>query len=593
MCGIVGCIGDVDVPERLLTGLEHLEYRGYDSAGVAIRTHDDLFVRKVAGEVTDLRSGWTSFPQGQAGLGHTRWSTHGPPTTANAHPHTSCDDRVAVVHNGVIENYERLRAELSEREHELRSDTDTEVVPHLIEHYLEEGYDTAAAIRHAIDDLEGSYALGILVEGDPALYAARNDSPLVIGVTEDVRFLGSDVPAFLERTERAVYLVDGDVAELYPDRHRIVDADGREVDRPVKTVEWVHEETRKGRHDHYMKKEIDEQPTAVESSLKGRIEGGLSVEEFPEYLEDVTDVQFVACGTSYHAALYGRQLLIERGIPASVSLASEYSATPLPTDEGTLVVGVTQSGETADTLRALRRARAQGTRTLALTNVRDSTAARECDDAVFIRAGPEIGVAATKTFSSQVATLLLFVERLAGEDDETADRLRALSALPGQLQSVLDDTSAEAVSRRYADSDGYFFIGRGVDHPVAMEGALKLKEISYEHAEGFPAGELKHGPLALVTPNTPVIAVLSGRQDDETLTNVQEVAARGAPVIAISSPRDLPDGVDEVLSIPDSHPHVAPVLANVQLQLLAYHTANELGRPIDKPRNLAKSVTVK
>jgi glucosamine--fructose-6-phosphate aminotransferase (isomerizing) len=593
MCGIVGCIGDVDVPERLLTGLEHLEYRGYDSAGVAIRTHDDLFVRKVAGEVSDLRSEWTTFPQGTAGLGHTRWSTHGPPTATNAHPHTSCDGRVAVVHNGVIENYERLRAELTDRGHDLCSDTDTEVVPHLIGEYLEEGYAPGEAIRRAVDDLDGSYALGILVEGDPALYAARNDSPLVIGLMDDARFLGSDVPAFLERTERAVYLVDGDVAELYPDRHRIVDAEGRQVDRPVKTVEWVHEETRKGRHDHYMKKEIDEQPTAVESTLRGRVADGRALSAFPEYLDEVTDVQFVACGTSYHAALYGRQLLLERGVRASVSLASEYSATPLPADEGTLVVGVTQSGETADTLRALRRARSQGARTLALTNVRDSTAARECEDAIFIRAGPEIGVAATKTFSSQVATLLLFVEGIAGADDETEDRLRALASLPQHLRTVLDGTNAEVVSEKYADSEGYFFIGRGVDHPVAMEGALKLKEISYEHAEGFPAGELKHGPLALVTPNTPVIAVLSGRQDDETLTNVEEVAARGAPVLAVTDRDDLSDHVDDVLPIPETHPDVAPVLANVQLQLLAYHTANELGRPIDKPRNLAKSVTVK
>jgi glucosamine--fructose-6-phosphate aminotransferase (isomerizing) len=593
MCGIVGCIGDLDVPERLLTGLEHLEYRGYDSAGVAIRTTGGLFVRKTAGEVGDLRSEWTSFPQGAAGIGHTRWSTHGPPTDANAHPHTSCGGDVAVVHNGVVENYEYLRDRLSGEGHEFGSDTDTEVVPHLIESYRSEGYDNRAAIRRAVDDLEGSYALGILVDGDPALYAARNDSPLVIGVADDARFLGSDVPAFLERTERAVYLHDGDVAELFPGDHRIVDADGRRVERPVKTVEWVHEETRKGRHDHYMKKEIDEQPSAVESTIEGRIDGSLSMEGFPEYLPDVSEVHFVACGTSYHAALYGRQLLLERGVPASVSLASEYAATPLPVREDTLVVGVTQSGETADTLRALRTAQEKGARTLALTNVRDSTADRECDDAMYIRAGPEIGVAATKTFSSQVATLLLFVEAVAGEDEDTTDRLTALSALPEQLGEVLGGNEAATVGRRYADSEGFFFIGRGVDHPVAMEGALKLKEISYEHAEGFPAGELKHGPLALVTPNTPVIAVLSGRQDHETLTNVEEVAARGAPVIAVTNRDDLSETVDDVLPFPESHPHVAPVLANVQLQLFAYHTADELGRPIDKPRNLAKSVTVK
>jgi len=595
MCGIVGCIGDVDVTDRLLSGLEHLEYRGYDSAGVAA-TGDELAVYKRSGKVSELRAeAEIAMPAGSAGVGHTRWSTHGPPTDANAHPHTDCEGRVAVVHNGVIDNYDDLRTDLEARGHRFSSDTDTEVVPHLVEEFLRE-HGPETALRHAVAALEGSYALAMVVEGVEAIFVARNDSPLAIGVADDARYVASDVPAFLEHTDRVVYLEDGDVAAVYPDRHRITDRNGTRVERRERTVEWMPEQTRKQGHDHFMKKEIFEQPESIARTIEGRVsvEDGIHLEGFPPgAFDDVDRVQFVACGTSYHASLYGKHLLVERGIPAQVSLASEYAGMPLPVDDRTLVVGVTQSGETADTLAALRAARAGGARTLAVTNVPDSTADRECDDALYIRAGPEIGVAATKTFSSQVATLLMFADRLAGTEGgpDAVERRRALTALPGNLKLVLDSSGAAAVAREYRDSDAYFFIGRGVAHPVAMEGALKLKEISYKHAEGFPAGELKHGPLALVTENTPVIAVLSGPQDERTLANVEEVSARGAPVIAVSDRADL-DRVDQVLSIPETHPDLTPVLANVQLQLLSYHLADLLDRAIDKPRNLAKSVTV-
>ena len=596
MCGIVGCAGDVDVPERLLSGLEHLDYRGYDSAGVAVRA-GGLSIYKRSGKVSELREEAESMlPGGTTGIGHTRWSTHGPPTDENAPPHTDCDGRVAVVHNGVIENYDELRTALTERGHRFTSETDTEVVPHLMEEFLAD-HDPETALRRTVEGLEGSYALAVVVEGDDALYAARNDSPLAVGVGDDARYVASDVPAFLDYTDRVVYLEDHDVAVVRADGHRILDRDGREVERPVRTVDWVPEQTKKQGHDHFMKKEIFEQPESLARTLEGRVsvDDGIDLPDHPpSAFAEVDRVQFVACGTSYHASLYGKQLLVERGFPAQVSLASEYAAAPLPVDDGTLVVGVTQSGETADTLAALRAARANGARTLALTNVVDSTAARECDDAVYIRAGPEIGVAATKTFSSQVAMLVMLADRIAGTEDgpDAVERRRALTALPGKTKRVLDSSRAASLAHEYRDSDAYFFIGRGVAHPVALEGALKLKEISYEHAEGFPAGELKHGPLALVTSDTPVVAVLTGDGDEETLTNVEEVSARGAPVIAIGSGPAL-DRVDEALPVPETHPDLAPVLANVQLQLLSYHLADLLDRAIDKPRNLAKSVTVK
>jgi glucosamine--fructose-6-phosphate aminotransferase (isomerizing) len=599
MCGIVGCIGDVSVLDRILSGLEHLEYRGYDSAGISVANGDGLSTYKRACEVSALRAdAETVVEEGVAGVGHTRWATHGPPTDENAHPHEDCTGQVAVVHNGVIDNHDELRTELAAAGHEFTSDTDTEVIPHLVEHYLDEGDDPERAVRRSVDRLDGSYAVVVLVDGADGLLVARNDSPLAIGVADGTRYVGSDVPAFLQYTDSVVYLADGDVATLEPDDHRVTDERGEIVDRPVDTVDWRPEDTRKAEHDHFMKKEIDEQPTAVARSIEGRIDGdagSVSFSEFPpDAFEEVESVQFVACGTSYHAALYGRHLLTRRGVPAQASLASEYAHAPLPVDDRTLVVGVTQSGETADTLSALRRARDRGARTLALTNVEGSTVTRECDDVCYIHAGPEIGVAATKTFSSQVATLVLLVEEIAGPDEETPERLAALSRLPEDTDRVLERTRAADVTRRYSEADAYFFLGRGAAHPVALEGALKLKEISYEHAEGFPAGELKHGPLALVTEATPVFAVLSGRRDEATITNVEEVSTRGAPVVAVTDrDRDTVDAAAETLWIPETHPDIAPVLANIQLQLVSYHLADLLGRAIDKPRNLAKSVTVR
>ncbi|WP_336343413.1 glutamine--fructose-6-phosphate transaminase (isomerizing) [Halalkalicoccus ordinarius] len=599
MCGIIGYAGsgrDREVLDVLLTGLSGLEYRGYDSAGVAL-ADDSISVMKREGELEELEAALEEHgsPTGNVGIGHTRWSTHGPPSDRNAHPHTDDEARVAVVHNGIIENYEHLREELSAAGYVFKSDTDTEVVPHMIRHYLEEGLDDEAAFRKAVSRLEGSYALAAVFRGSDTIYATRQDSPLVLGVADDGHYLASDVPAFIQYTDRVIYLEDGQFAALTGDEVTVSTADGTVVEPPVERVEWDAEDAGKSGYDHYMLKEINEQPRSLRQCLRGRVdelEGEITVEELDE-LPAPRRVQFVACGTSYHAALYGELTLRERGVHAQTFLASEYDHGSVPIDEETLVIGVTQSGETADTLRALRQAKRMGASTLAVTNVVGSSAARECDYTMYIRAGPEIGVAATKTFATQQTALTLVADAI--KDGQRRELLGALRSLPDHVQSILDDSNAREIAAEYENAGAYFFIGRGYNYPVALEGALKMKEISYKHAEGFAAGELKHGPLALVTDQTPVFAVVTGdgERATKTIGNVKEVEARGAPVVAVTDGRsDIERYADHVLEIPDTHERIGSILANVQLQLVSYWVANRLDRSIDKPRNLAKSVTV-
>mgnify|MGYP000383303056 CR=1 FL=1 len=595
MCGIIGCVGVHRPVDVLVNALENLEYRGYDSAGVALQHGSAVGVHKREGEVEELADGVSNVTTaGDVGIGHTRWSTHGEPSDANAHPHTDCSGRIAVVHNGIIDNYDELRADLAAAGHEFASQTDTEVIPHLVERYREETDSIGAAFDRALEDVTGSFAIAMLVRGEDAIYAARSGSPLVLGVADDAYYLASDVPAFLEYTDEVIYLEDGDRIRIDPEGHSITDANGSAVDRPVERVDWVAEDAQKGQYEHFMLKEIHEQPTALRQAIQGRIDpdGSVTFEDADlSPLADASSIHFVACGTSYHAAMYGAQMLSDRGFLTRTSLASEFVANPPPIDEDAVVVGVTQSGETADTLAALDAARATGATTMAVTNVVGSTAARDCAESIFIRAGPEIGVAATKTFSSQVATLALLAEYLAPDTDEAL--LEGLAALPTRVETILDGTAAADVATEFSEGDAYFFIGRGTAHSVALEGALKLKEISYEHAEGFPAGELKHGPLALVTPQTPVFAIDTGRHRAELRGNVEEVQARDAPVVAIAPPESpVAETSDRFLPIPDAHPALAGIMANVQLQLVSYHTARLLDRAIDKPRNLAKSVTV-
>ena len=600
MCGIIGCVGRDDTLDTLVHGLSKLEYRGYDSAGVALSEagaggdEGSLDVVKCAGKVDELRSALAGREtSGPVGVGHTRWSTHGPPTDANAHPHVDCTGRVAAVHNGIIENYQALRDELSTGGHDFRSDTDTEVIPHLVEAGLRDGLDPETAVREAVSRLEGSYAIAAVVAGEETVFVARNDSPLVLGVDDDATYLASDVPAFRDFTDRVVYLADGEFARLDAEGWTVTNTAGEVLDKPVETVDWDPEETGKSGYDHYMLKEIHEQPRALRQCLRGRVDelgGTVDIGDLGDL--SPTGVQFVAAGTSYHAALYAAGLFRAAGVPAQAFLASEY-ATSVPPIGDALVVGVTQSGETADTLSAMREASRRGARTLAVTNTVGSTAAREADHTLYIRAGPEIGVAATKTFASQLAALNLL--SLATAESGNRDAVAALRDLPGDVQTLLNDSGAERVAAEFVDAGAYFFIGRGYHYPVALEGALKMKEITYKHAEGFAAGELKHGPLALVTDDTPVFAVVTG--DDElatkTVGNVKEVEARDAPVVAVTDGQsDVERYADHVLELPETERRAASVLANVQLQLVSYHVANELGRSIDKPRNLAKSVTV-
>jgi glucosamine--fructose-6-phosphate aminotransferase (isomerizing) len=596
MCGIIGCVGRGDETlDTLVHGLSKLEYRGYDSAGIAMTaTGKGVDITKCAGKIEELRDALERHaPSGEVGVGHTRWSTHGPPTDGNAHPHQDCTGDVAVVHNGIIENYQTLRDELSTSGHTFRSDTDTEVIPHLVEDALESGLDPEDAVREALSRIEGSYAVAVVVAGVDAIFAARHDSPLVLGLDDDAYYLASDVPAFRDFTARVVYLADGEFARLDAEGWEVTDSDGNAVEKTVDTVDWDPEEAGKSGYDHFMLKEIHEQPRALRQCLRGRVDelaGEVDIEDLGSLSPPA--VQFVACGTSYHAALYGAQLFQQAGIPAQAFLASEYASSPPPIGDS-LVIGVTQSGETADTLSALREADRRGARTLAVTNTVGSTAARECDHVFYIRAGPEIGVAATKTFASQLAALNLLVLGMAGGN--ARDIVPALRDLPGDVQALLDDSTAEAVAEVYEEAPSYFFIGRGYHYPVALEGALKMKEISYKHAEGFAAGELKHGPLALVTEETPVFAIVTGDGESarKTIGNVKEVEARNAPVVAVTDgASDVERYADHVLEVPETHPRAASVLANVQLQLVSYHVANRLGRSIDKPRNLAKSVTV-
>ena len=604
MCGIIARIGPDEAVPRVLTGLENLEYRGYDSAGVALQNGSGVSVVKCSGKVNDLKEKVDgSRLDGNIGIGHTRWSTHGAPTDANAHPHTNEAGDIAVVHNGIIENHQSLRDKLEAEGVRFRSDTDTEVIPHLLDHYYDEDTDPRAAFVEAIHELEGSYAVAAIFDDEDAVFAARRGSPLVMGLGEDQYFLASDVPAFLEYTDEVVYFEDGDIATVRPDGVDITSLDGESVEREIDTVDWNPEETGKGGYEHYMLKEIDSQPTSLRNTIKGRISPSgddVDVDAFdPETLSNFSEVQFVACGTSYHAALYGTTLLNEAGVRARTYRASEYQMSSDPVTDETLVVAVTQSGETADTLGAMRRASREGATVLTVTNVMGSSAARAADETVYIHAGPEIGVAATKTFSSQTVTLALLAQRLAAHMDgerhhrDLGPALDALTSLPDDLGRMLEGDDAERIANRFLGSDAYFFIGRGLGYPVAKESALKFKEITYEHAEGFASGELKHGPLALVTPKTPVFAIFTGEHDEKTLKNAKEAQTRGAPIVAVAKEgHPAIEATDAHLPIPDTDPMWSGLLANVQLQLVSYHAANELGRSIDKPRNLAKSVTV-
>jgi len=593
MCGIVGAVAQRDVVPILLEGLHRLEYRGYDSAGVAVLAGEGgcLERTRLSGKVAALEAALTSAPlTGSTGIAHTRWATHGPPSEANAHPHL-CGDRVALVHNGIIENFEALRA--SQTNHEFDSDTDTEVVVHLVHDHLVAGHDLLAAVQEAVADLEGAYALGVIAVDEPGrLVAARRGSPLVIGLGIGENFIASDVMALLPVTRRFIFLEEGDIADIHRDVITIYDVGGAVVERPVSNSELSADAMERGTYRHYMLKEIYEQPRALADTLEGRLGGGRLLEQAfgpgaSAIFDRIRAVQIVACGTSYHAGLVARYWMeAVAGLPCWVEVASEFRYRRHVVPPETLFVTISQSGETADTLAALRVARELGyAHSLAICNVPESSLVRESELVLMTRAGPEIGVASTK------------LGRRHRLDEETERNLvRQLLSLPRKVEQALElDAAIEQLAEAFADKHHALFLGRGDHYPVALEGALKLKEISYIHAEAYPAGELKHGPLALVDDDMPVVAVAPNNELLEKLkSNLHEVRARGGRLYVFAeagSGLAAVPGV-EVMEVAPTDEVIAPVVYTVPLQLLAYHVAVLRGTDVDQPRNLAKSVTV-
>ncbi len=607
MCGIVGAIASRNITPVLMEGLRRLEYRGYDSAGIAIRDERGHLQRiRSVGKVASLQERLDASPiSGELGIAHTRWATHGMPAERNAHPHMS-GERVAIVHNGIIENHAELRAELEAEGYRFVSETDTEVIAHLLARELDKNADLSEAFRKVISHLVGAYALAASSPDDPdRIVVARAGSPLVIGVGDGEHFIASDVFALLPQTHEFIFLEEGDLAEIYRDQVKIFDQDGNAVDRPVKSSRLNAAAADKGPYQHYMLKEIFEQPGVVAETLEGRIYKGRLLEESfgyetRELLNRTRQVHIIACGTSYHAGLVARYWFEDIGIPCMVEVASEYRYRHAVVPEGTLFVTISQSGETADTLAALRGAKDKGyLGSLVVCNVPESSLVRESDVALMTRAGTEIGVASTKAFTTQLVALRLLVLAMAKRMGHSEEALRGyideLHSLPRQMEVALKlNESIQQMAQSFSDKEHALFLGRGPFYPIAMEGALKLKEISYIHAEAYPAGELKHGPLALVDDKMPVVCALPNDPLlDKVLSNLQEVRARGGELFLFSD-QEVKIELDKYqsLTLSDIHPSTSPIVYTVPLQLLAYHVALIKGTDVDQPRNLAKSVTV-
>lgn len=606
MCGIVGYIGRQAAVPILVDGLKKLEYRGYDSAGVAVLDQEGILITKSVGKLANLEGKiGEDFSQAVIGIGHTRWATHGRPSDFNAHPHCDCSGDFAVVHNGIIENYLELKEGLLARGHKFLSETDTEVIAHLVE----EAYagDLEQAVRQVLTQIHGSYAVVVISRLDPGLLvAARKDSPLVVGLGEGEFFVASDIPAILSYTRKTYILADGEMVVLNDQGVQVTDFLGNARDKEIFEVKWDAVAAEKGGYEHFMLKEIFEQPRALRDTMSGRLEDNQVVLQEVNLsaadLAQIHKVFIVACGTASHAGLVGKNL-IERWarIPAEVDIASEFRYRCPLIDEHTLVVVISQSGETADTLAALREAKKQGARVVAVTNVVGSTVSREADDVIYTWAGPEIAVASTKAYVTQLQGMAMFALYLAQArgtfaPEKIAAVISALKEIPGQVQEVLDQAElVKEMAQNFIHVEDTFFIGRGLDWSVAMEGSLKLKEISYIHAEAYAAGELKHGTLALITEETPVIALATQRDVyEKILSNIKEVKARDAEVIGLTyqGNKDMQKYVDHMVYIPRTIDELAPILTVVPLQLLAYYVSVARGCDVDKPRNLAKSVTV-
>ncbi|HEX7003148.1 MAG TPA: glutamine--fructose-6-phosphate transaminase (isomerizing) [Trueperaceae bacterium] len=606
MCGIVGYVGHRQAAEVIMDGLQRLEYRGYDSAGVVVAGGNGsarLDVVKRAGKLGALREALGErTPAGTLGLGHTRWATHGRPSDGNAHPHLSEDGKLALIHNGIIENYLDLRERLQAAGHSFSSETDSEVLVHLIEEHYEG--DLVAAVRAALGEVSGAFAVVVSHADHRVIVAARSTSPMVVGLGEGETFLASDVPALLPYTRDMIFLHDGDMALATPEGVTITDLDGEPQEREVARVDWDAEAAEKGGFEHYMLKEIYEQPRVLQDTIGGRIVAGDSDVDLGLGLDPIgiDRIVITAAGTAYYSGLVG-EYLIERlaRLPVEVELASEFRYREPVVDERTLCIAVSQSGETIDTLEALREAKRRGTRTLAILNAKGSSMSREVDDILYIHAGPEIGVASTKAYTAMLAAfelLALWLARRRGtlSGPGAAEIITELRRLPALVEEAI--TAREqiaAIAEAFKDRRDYLFLGRGINFPTALEGALKLKEISYIHAEAYATGEMKHGPIALIDASIPVVAVATkSTLYEKTVSNLQEVRARDGIVIALANPNDRYIGAhaDHLITVPETHELLSPIVNVVALQLLAYETACRLGRDVDQPRNLAKSVTV-
>lgn len=618
MCGIVGYVGKREATPLLIEGLRRLEYRGYDSAGVCIQANGALHVRKQVGRVEGLAQSLKAKPvKGSLGISHTRWATHGLPSDINSHPHLDQSGKIAMVHNGIIENYAALRHRLQRHGHRFLSQTDTEVLAHLIGYHLDKALArngevtperVTQAIFNATREVEGTYGIALMHEGLPGyLFGARRGSPLVVGVGKGENFLASDVSPIVAHTRKVIYLHDGDVVTL-TDKDFALQAKGKAIKRPVSSVDWSAEEAERGKYPHYMLKEIFEQPGRVAEVLRRTLrpaKGNVEFEEMalrPRELAKIDRLILVACGTSWHAALVGEYVIETLArMPVEVEYGSEMRYRGRPIEKNTLMVSISQSGETADTLAAIRGAKAQGARTLGIVNVVGSTIARESDADIYMRAGPEIGVASTKAFEMQVLQLTLLGIALARQRGELSPAegrklVRELQTIPGKIEKILaGDAHLRKVSRKYHKATDFLYMGRQFNFPVALEGALKLKEISYIHAEGYPSAEMKHGPIALIAPDFPSVFVIPrDAMYDKNMSNVEEIRARKGPIIAIATEGDteITHKANDVLYVPRTMDIFQPLLTVVPLQLLAYHMAVLRGCDVDKPRNLAKSVTV-
>jgi glucosamine--fructose-6-phosphate aminotransferase (isomerizing) len=610
MCGIVGYVGHSrSVHEVIVDGLRRLEYRGYDSAGVAVWTGDELVIRRAVGKLSNLDAQLRSEDlAGRLGLGHTRWATHGKPSERNAHPHRAGD--VAIVHNGILENYRELRAELERAGRVLLSDTDTELVAHLIDLEVARGHDLLTAVRRATRRLIGSYALAVVSVRTPDLIVAakQGGSPIILGLGAGESFLASDIPAILPHTRQMLFLEDGEFAVLSGEGVQIVDADGHLVERVPRAIQWDPVSAERAGYDHFMQKEIFEQPRALRDTIGTRLrEEELDVDLdgidlSAGAVKNIERVTLVACGTAYYACLVGKYMIEQlAGLPCEVDLASEYRYRRPIVDQRSLLVPVSQSGETADTLAALREGKTRGARVLSICNTREASIARESHDVLYTAAGPEIGVASTKCFTAQLVALYLLALKLGSarrtlSAEQLAEAFSALRRLPRMVEQTLAlDHQIRGIAQRFFRATNFLFLGRGIMYPIALEGALKLKEISYIHAEGYAAGEMKHGPIALIDQNMPVV-VIANRSPvyDKVISNLEQVRARDGQVIAIASESDpdIAEKADAVIPIPELGEHLTALLATIPVQLLAYHVASFKGTDVDQPRNLAKSVTV-